>query len=312
MEDPAPLAPRPPRLLVGLALVLVGWLAGCEEPVELDVAIDKPQLVLSAALYPDQRVYVTLTGSQPTTAGGDFPRITNAAVHLYRNNVHVSELTFMPTTGRYETEYYVPEVGVDYTLYITAPGYDPVNASTRIPPPIPLTLLSVEGLSIRDDGPDRIYDYHLSVDFEDPTAETNYYDLRIQQRVTPFIVVRGDTILKPNQTYDKGVSLATAGTGAPAGVASLLFVDKPPGESLSIHLRSRAELGTERIGEVVAELRTVSPEYYLFRRSLGPQPRVTIAPIEEPVVLFSSVRGNGAGVFAGYNRSIRSLPLLGR
>ncbi len=291
-----------------LLVVVGGWLAGCEEPVELGIELDEPRLVLSSNFFPDETVRLTLSGSQSSVGEADFMPVTTATVQLFENNSLVADLNYHPEENRYETETFIPTANREYTIHVTAAGFVPVWATSSIPNPVPLDTLEVAGLSISEIDGERVYDYHIYADYDDPVNEHNFYDLRIHQAVIPYIeAVTGDTVRQP--AFLKG--LRPAGSDAVLGVVSILLEDKPNGEPVSIHLQSRVLIEKELIGDIRAELRTVSDDYYLFRRSLG-QSIQTIGSgggINDQPRIYNNVSEGGLGIFAGYNLSLKSVKL---
>ncbi|MDV7393939.1 DUF4249 family protein, partial [Arthrospira platensis SPKY1] len=53
------------------------------------------------------------------------------------------------------------------------------------------------------------------------------------------------------------------------------------------------------LGDLEIELRSVSPEYFNYHRSLARQYQASPDPFSEPVILYSNIEG-GQGIFAGF------------
>ena len=286
-------------------------LVGCEEPIELDIALRKPQLVIQSNFMPDEAVRLRVSASRPS--GGASVVVDDATVTLYEEDEFVEELIYVREPaeaisggGFYQTAAFRPQIGERYTVHVSGDGYDPVTAVSSIPQPVPFTDLRMTSFSsARRDGK-RLYAMHLDVGYADPGDEVNYYDLRIYQRVVPFeVTARGDTTLLPALLKTVG---APGRVQQPDKTLSLLLQDVGVAGSIGVDVQSQLDATKEVLSEVVIELRTVSPEYYLFQRSLGPKLSSPAGGLHEPVILFNNVE-SGLGIFAGYTATRASLPI---
>lgn len=294
----------PPGLLRPLSAFCLGVLVlfACEEPVDLQIDLPKSRLVITSSFVPHKPVVLAISATRPR--GDTVPtEITDAHVTLFEGNTIAEELKYFPGKegngpGTYQTRDFVPEVGNQYTIHVSVPGYDPVTAVSSIPESVGIRSLTVSNLSWKEEPDEIVYDYVLTVDYADPEEEDNYYDLRVSQLVVPFeIDGKGDTLLRP--AYLKSVGTPLAAVEANRTV-SLLLKDKPSANGAAMHLQSRLDPSRELLGRVVAELRTVSPEYYFYQRSLAFPGDFPNTGLEEPVILYNNV-DRGLGVFAGYN-----------
>ncbi len=301
--------------LRALTLLVLGWvvLVACEEPVDLAFDLPKSRLVLSSSFIPDQPVVLQVSATRPRGAG-PIATVTDAQISLFEGMTLAEELTYFPSTddevpGTYRTTTFTPQVGQKYTIHVVASGYDPVTAISSIPEPVKINSLTVERMSLSTKDELAIYDYHLLVDYADPEEETNYYDLRITQMVIPFkIGSTGDTILM--QPYVKSVSTPVYETEN-GQVVSILLQDKGDSPVVNIHLQSRLDPASELLGQVIAELRTVSPEYYFYQLSISRPEDLPNSGIKDPVIIYNNV-SKGLGVFAGYTSVQEGLNLPGK
>ncbi|MGB3801235.1 MAG: DUF4249 family protein, partial [Lewinella sp.] len=181
-----------------------------------------------------------------------------------------------------------------------------VSAVSSIPEPVKIKSLALRKLSVTEIEGTAVYDYHLLVDYADPVDEKNYYDLRISQMVIPYKLGRkGDTIRE--QPYLKSVTTPVYETSN-TEVISILLKDKEGSEVVDVHLQSRLDPKSELLGEVIAELRTVSPEYYFYHRSIARPDELPNSGLKEPVIIYNNVT-SGLGVFAGYTSVQQGLNL---
>ena len=92
-----------------------------------------------------------------------------------------------------------------------------------------------------------------------------------------------------------------------AGEASLLLRDKPAG-GVSIRLQSRINPSREILGDIIAELRTVSRPYYDFQLLLQREGQI-FNGLTELAVTGSFNVNSGYGVFAGYSQNTQTISL---
>lgn len=293
---------------------LCGLLAtSCEEVVDLGIDIQEPQLVISSNFFPQERVKVRVTATQSILTGGVTKiDIRDAEVSLFEGQNLAEKLKYVAgddnNPGTYQTLDFRPTVGKEYTLHVFAPGFVPVHAQSSIPDPVPIRSLSLRHLNSATAAGQIIYDYKLLVDYDDPADEENYYDLRIRQMVTPFMIAyNGDTVKM--QPYTKSIKFLHGPTSEDDNLTpSLLFRDKPNAEGVELSLQSRIDPTREILGDLVAELRTVSIDYYEFQRSLARNQQNPTGGINEPALIYNNVQ-SGVGIFAGYNSVIESVRL---
>ena len=288
-------------------LLLFAGLTACEEPVDLGFQIADPKLVISSNFFPDETVKLRITGSRSALSSEALQPVEDATVHLFEGNRHVAELVYHPANARYESLDFMPLSGRTYTISVSAPDYAPVHATSSIPEPVEVRDIHLTHLTVTEQGNERYYDYLLELTYDDPADEVNYYDLRLHQEVVPYTVAyNGDTLRHPARL--KSILPAADEPDEAASrdrIASFLVEDMPDGEPFRAMLRSSILIKEELLGQLRAELRTVSPEYYRFQRSLGVERRANPDGLSQPVVLFNNVSEGGIGIFAGYNRSVR-------
>jgi hypothetical protein len=288
---------------------VVGVFSACEEPVEINgISVEDPSLVVSANLFPGEPVKVRLTATQPSNGVLEVMDITDAQVSILEGNEILEVLQYRPGTegnkGRYHSQEFIPRVGRTYTLYASKNGYLPFEDDDAIPEPVPISVLSVSNLRQLTVGDLSIYDFTLNIYYDDPDFEENYYDLRISQTVTPYYInSSGDTtvledkfktVQEPGASFDENTTV---------GEASILVRDRPMARGISIQLQSRFNPNTELLGEIVAELRTVSENYFDFQLQYQLEGQALPIGVGAPQVNISGDRQRSLGVFSGYSAS---------
>lgn len=296
------------RRASGAMLCLFVFLA-CEEPVELSVELPKSRLVINSNFYPAEVVTLRVAATRPS--GTPRVNITDAQVSLFEGSKLAEELKYYPDGddglyGSYRTRVFRPVVGKEYTIHVAATGYDPVTAVSSIPKPVAIDSLLLYDVSMDFRDGLTLYDYRLSIEYADPQNATNYYDLRIYQRVLPYhLNEKGDTII--GKPYLKSVGTPTHRSDDET--VSVLLQDQGGVDHVEVQLQSAVDGSRELLAEIVAELRTVSPEYYFYKRSLAAGAGAPPGGLSEPVILFNNVE-QGLGIFAGYNAVKAYLPLV--
>lgn len=296
-------------LVLGLA-----FLISCEEVIDPPFEIERPKLIISSNFSPDTTVSVRLTASQSIVGERRVREITDANITLIEGNEVVEKLHFVPgengEPGTYRTATFIPLVGRLYTLHAAADGYDVASAQSSIPTSVEIKNLVISNLTTMSIGELQIYDFNLSVEYDDPDFVENFYDLRLSQEVYPYrLTSTGDTMFM--ETIAKSLMAPEEAVNdiRIAGQASVLIKDKPAG-GVNIHLQSRINPSREAPGKIVAELRTVSRPYYDFQRLLQREGQV-FNGLTEPSVTSSFNVSSGYGVFAGYSQNTQKVNLAG-
>lgn len=166
-------------------LLFVGWigsLLACEKEVALDIAPQPPKLAVYSILQPDSLVSVWIT--QTKFIKDDLPvdAVDRATVTVTPEGQPPQ--TLQPVNaqqGKYQADFQ-PQPGVAYHLSVTAKGYPPVEATTRVPLPVAVQQIKYEAQWLPNPDscggcPDLLVDYRIALTFEDPTSEENYYEV---------------------------------------------------------------------------------------------------------------------------------------
>lgn len=299
-------------ILITMVVVL---LAACEEPVDLGFEVVESQLVVTSTFFPGEIVKVYLSATQPTVGEQTFNEITDATVSILEGNETREVLRYVAgqdgRRGSYQSMDFKPVVGRYYTLFATKSGYKPIDATSSIPEPVQIVDLEVVGAVNRQEVNDlNIYTFSLKINYDDPEFVENFYDIRISQLVIPYYLnLAGDTIkldTKAKVVQAPGENF-TDNTGA--GETSILVRDRPSPDGITIELQSRFNPRKEILGNLVAELRTVSEPYFDYRLSLQQEEQALPIGLGDPrVSSFGNIQ-QGIGIFAGYNRVVRSFSL---
>lgn len=283
-------------------------LTSCEEPIDGVIEIPEAKLAISSNFYPNELVHVSVSSTFGRNQQAMY--IPNAQVNLYSNDDLIESLEFFHPSdpgaaAYYSTREFRPQINHRYTIRVDAPGFDQVVAVSSIPDPVPIRLFELEGITKEAaEGDFDVFALSVNLDYEDPEEVNNYYHLRIYQQYRKFTVNGvGDTVFV--DSYLKPVKFPESSEGFYKLVAEnnsgILIQDRPHDEYLSFVFRSRFNPALEQLGNLYAQFRTVSKEYYDFEHSIsyGNGSSTGGSGINPSVVVQSNV-SNGFGVFAGY------------
>jgi hypothetical protein len=290
----------------------VVWLAACQTVVDIDVPFDPRKLVVNALISTDSLMQVRVNRSlnvleQP---GRSDNFISNAQVEIEEVGQNQSEDLFHKEEGWYEGEMMRPEAGKTYRLRVSAPNFDPIEATTFVPEKVPILNFTIDEEKVRlDQGSTEALRMRLT--FKDPGENRNYYLVRYFQYYpqydysTPFpyeligyyrerIYVR---VEDPTVTMLNG--------------AEIIFTDEfISGQTFELITFMYdycffGNCGNENDDgrKIEIELHTISRDYYLFLTSLNLQSNAQGDPFAEPVPVFNNIE-NGFGIFAGYSSDL--------
>lgn len=294
--------------------------ATCERPLDLGIEEPEPRLVVVSNFTNDKALEVIVSKTKSILSSDETEFILDANVELYQRDTFLETLRLVPAVGKlapyYSTHQFRPKVGVVYNIKVDAPGFASVMAKSSIPANIEINDFEISDLSVfpGNDG-NVLYSYNVSLGFDDPAAEQNYYHLKFFQEIINYSSdnEQGDTILGDaylqqiafNSNTDNNFLIAYFDGG-------VLFEDGPfNGKTITstFPLQIQVEPTSELLGNIFVELRTVSEEYYLYHNSLSRQQSDPNLPFNEPVIIYNNI-DNGRGIFAGYSASRDSIPVI--
>lgn len=298
------------NLLFPFFLSLVFFVA-CERELQIDLNGVKPELVVLANFSDLDTMEVVVSKSRPVLDQEQAVYLPNANVELFINDKFADRLTFVASPipqipGYYHSKEVVPQPGDRLRLTVDAAGFPSAAAESTMPLPVGIdtafTALLIEihevdlffnqatiTAHIKVLDPPGPHFYHLNfymqgydyrIDIEGDTLKTNFYSL-------PLVTFPLDDAI-PLIPYldDRGVLFTD----------DALEVDD--GE-LSFTATFQYRRSDQLLGHFLIELRSASPEYYDYHRSLVRQYQASQDPFAEPVILYSNVE-NGQGIFAGF------------
>ena len=285
----------------------------CEGP-RLPFEDTDPKLVIFSEFTSDQTLQVQVSESRGIPDDTGIQRyVPDATVNLYQDGAFLETLVL--EDGEYPpfytSRFFRPQPNIRYTIRVEAPDFDPVQAQSSIPDRIPIMHLEISGVELRPQEEGRTVNYHylVTIDFQDPAGEINYYHLNfIQRLITTKPSEEGG--VPDDRLIKAGFSSLNHDVFIPGQEGGVLFSDDAfDGENLSQGFPLQFELqNTEHLGKLLVELRSVSDDYYLFQTSVTRQKGPGV-PVQGEAPVYNNIE-NGQGIFAGYNISLDSISVI--
>jgi hypothetical protein len=253
-------------------------------------------------------IQVRVSKSRSPLDSGPTEYLSYAKVEIWENDVLLERLNLNDTRGEeipfYSSEMTKPRIGVDYTVKVSAKGFETVTATSRIPERVSLDSVLIEKLVTTPEDPGFVnYHFDLAIYFTDPQSESNFYHVNVFQK--NFIPSKSG-IDPVEQTVKLIFGSEVNNNYMVANYdGGLLIEDKlidGKAVKIPIPMALRLPAHVQNLDEFVVELRSVSEEYYLFHASVSRQQESDNLPFSDPIVLFNNIR-NGQGIFAGYSQA---------
>lgn len=293
----------------------VFFVTSCEEPVDLDIVVQEPQIVVTSNFAPGTPFKVTVTKSRNVLANEADEFVNNATVRIF--SAQGKELDKLPLnnfhTPFYESKRLMPESGKAYRLQVDIPNKPTVVAEDIVPLPVALTAIELDTLEIFGAAEDKIYKVSVDVHFTDPIGEQDYYHLSLFNHVddseeenTPMDGLNGSSTGRTSAKKLSPLMPLESDENNPSVIfhfedGGVLFTDEDfDGQKATLTFYSLLSFDNEtHQGKVVGELKTVSKDYYLYHTSLSRQIANKDRPFVEPISVYSNIE-NGLGIFSGY------------
>ena len=282
------------------------WVAfsGCESSLEFPQEI-QPRLTIVSHLAPQswegQKVHVFV--SQAPSDSNSFYTPSDLLVQVVELETDVligldsaredGELFFVFPQGFLKS-------GNTYRITASAPGFDPVHATTKIPFPSTIANLEIKDIKIE---PSQKHDFksivRYTLQFDINHADENrYYHVLFYnqyQGINELLII--DPELSDDQPfllhYNYGILIDRE--------------DMVPGQPLVFQFVDWV-VENGGIERVYVELRSITEEYYRYHSTLARQLLVRQDPFAEPVTIYNNIQG-GYGNFSGFTPDVSSSDL---
>ena len=304
-----------------LFLILI-ILISCTKEIEIDIPVRKQALVVYSTLLPftfphPKSLNITLQHTGHIFDSTKYV-ISDAAILYYENDVLQDTLFCKDSTGTYNittslSDY--PVVGNSYSIKILKDGYETATASTIIPSKVVIKDTVVTPIAYFDET-GSVFS-QVSVTFDDPPKEMNFYELAISDIAFSYDNPKSFYELT---TYD---NIVTSESYYPSLLRFdidkpryLLFSDKKiNGKEYTLNVyytppQSEDEHRYITNHYISIHFRNVTEEYFKYKTSLiqhlNSKKEDVLYGMGEPLNVISNIQ-NGYGLFAGFNNDIVSL-----
>lgn len=285
----------------------------CETTEKIDDFPLRPsKLVANCFFSPDSVWKIQVSESLSVLDNAELSLLNNATVLLFRDSTLLDSIKESNSYGVYTSSLHLPVENVTYSIEVTTPKYkNPAKAEARTPKSIPIEDVTI---TIRDSMFYRDYYYpdenylhgQVEGDFgvliDDPAGAENYYELKIYV-YNIYQYWEEDSLTFKTDRYPMSFSTddpVAEDYNSDDFITSLLFSDQIfNGQlyELSLHFNDW-DATYDRYYEF--ELKSLSREGYLYRKTVQEYENSNGDPFSEPVVIYSNIE-NGYGIFAGYS-----------
>ncbi len=312
----SPSIPSPTTLFLSLLAMAFGT-GGCDfqRTVDVEPPGHEPKLVLNGEIASGPSWRLDVSRSIGAFESGDpsdtTVTVTDATVTAFEEGERQGQLR-LDSLNQYSTRQFTPEPGREYTVRVSAPEMDTVEATDRVPrmPQVRLETEKTSGLVPND------YNRALQFTIDDPPNTDNYYHIRLQKNgysrdstsidTTGVTDVRFQTRNRPildemeqvlenngQYYYGRDATFTDVLFGGTRHTLRLLV-----GDGQGIYLPDREEGdGYPRV-EYILYVSVLSEDAYQFDRTKRIFEQADGNPFAEPVDIHSNVEG-GYGVVAG-------------
>ncbi|GHV08326.1 hypothetical protein FACS1894160_2430 [Bacteroidia bacterium] len=279
--------------------ILLILFTSCTSDADFNIPANRGKLVLNSLITPDEPIVVDISASIPITET-IYPKIKDAIVLLYENDVFIDTLTYADDR-KYKTDY-IPKAGATYTLVVNAPGYNQISATDIVPK---LTMKAENLTSVSYEYPTIYKDHNVmgTLDFDltdDSATELNYYEIQVFDTFS-----WGGEVYRATPGYwvsNEVVSLPEDGPH----IGSLLFTNKVF-QGKTVHF----SIFVAREKCPYIKIRKISPAYYEYKNAWYLHDYYKTWRTEdddvlfkgEPIKMFTNVEG-AYGIFASYSEFV--------
>jgi hypothetical protein len=297
-------------------LFLTVLLYGCLEPVELPQLEGDAKLVVNSNFTNDQHFLVRVTRSKNIQDASNIIFVNNATVGIYENGELLEVLNWFPPDAvdsfpSYRSLQVKASFGVEYEIRASAPGFETVTSTGKVPFPTEISDTSLEDNG-SDPSPSFVW---MSLGIDDNPTEDNFYHILVYQLA--------DELVEPAGGGSKDFETRLFGP------LKMFIFD--PNAPVSFFINNRGALVNDRTfngedkkltfrvdfdklrnqndnGRIIVELRSVTEDYYDYLLSIKRQYDRSTNPLSEPAIDFTNIE-NGYGIFTGFSVSRDTISL---
>lgn len=285
-----------------ILLLFLLLLSSCTKTIEIDLPAFDPKPVINCLFSPDSTFKLRLSRSASIFDTLPYPSFEmDAVLRLYENEVLKDTMFFDGQDFRSDL---IPKTGSTYRIEMDSPDFGPVSAKDFIPePPIFQVDSFRDSVYVNEDGE---YVSQVKITIDDDFSRKNYYELILLPRAFSPITGADDTLQRyvtfalKNDPVLENEGILQHYTNTAVFSNELFSSGEQP---LIINY-----LAQEGYFALVVILRTVSEDYYRYKKSLiihiNSQDSDIWDGIGAPTQMISNING-GYGIFAGYSEDVK-------
>ncbi|MBI9068358.1 MAG: DUF4249 domain-containing protein [Salinivirgaceae bacterium] len=280
-----------------LLISFIGF--SCRKEIPVDVPNSQPKIVISSIIEKDENISANLFISSNAIDEHETSNfLNNASVFVYENNILVDTMEFFGD-GNYRSADVIGELGNEYKLIVAATNFDTIIGKTTL-----VDFVSINSFDTVRRGKDMngFLIMYCDVKFSDPSAEKNYYRLKIiDNPEKDFNIVysqSNDPIIE--YAHWNGIYYFT----------DALFQGKEYSFSIQLdnyYSANSDEEETQYSNNVYVILENMSEDYYYFSKSVSAQYDVDgFGFFAQAVIVYNNIE-NGFGIVG--SKGISTKPL---
>lgn len=317
-------------LIMGSVLAYTS--AGCEKNIDIDIDEIETMIVLNGVLAEGESVQLYLSRTRHILDNMQITAIKDATVEIVDAD-GLSDTLVYGEDQLYRAGSMTIAPGKTYTVKASAPGYERITATSRIPEPV--SIVRLDTTSSVDEWGEQMFDF--TVVFDDPPTETNYYMLSVSSHYeisyieydytldTLYVDTEKDTVVmgyrrdsveyidvRNESTWFESENLAIENEDNYQ--SRILFSDKLfDGKRYSITGRFYPWFlwDANDSATVYFSLRAIDEHYYRYIDSRADHYYAKNDPFAVPVVVHSNIE-NGLGILGGMAVATDSVKLAPR
>lgn len=278
--------------------LIVFVLTSCELVVDVDIPIEKNQLVVNSFFTPDSAWKAKVSLSRHILDQADYRQLENALVIVYKGETPIDTLVH-ESLGYYESDDGKPIHGQGYTIRVSAPDYNPVEASSWCPTPV-VGMFSAPKFTV---GEFQQTIHTFDVTFVDPPGNHFYQVMAIaESRYTN--PQTGQVFVNRYHPYiysdDPGIDSEEIENSEGIFFSDALF----PGQEFTVNVKMETYNWQGYADPIRYRVyfRSISEDYYKYKVTSALQSYTSGDPFAQPVKVYNNIQ-NGLGVFAGYSQT---------
>lgn len=290
-------------------MLLALFTISCETVVQIDLPETESLLTVNCLFQQDSAFFFTLSASKGILESGELEQLNDGQIKISASDgteETISTTSFDSLTFR---EGYISTMkakpGVTYTVTASRAGYESVTATAVIPEPQPVSSIDTTSVIIA-----RERENHVLVSLKDPSGIANYYEVKM--KLLLYYPVGTDSF-----PYVLDIPIyPVAADGVFGNSSDLLFSDELfDGQEYAVRVAyspdwvegDTAQIVEQLPSYLIAELRSVSEDYFKFQQSYNTFQFSAGDPFAQPVQVYNNVEG-GYGIVAGYSIARDTIP----